>query len=65
MTPEIKPANAVVCDRCENHFEAEQLPAECPQCGTTVTRRPPLEAKPVDPRAERFRLAVRFAKGNF
>ena len=65
MTPENKPANTVACDRCENRFEAELLPAECPQCGTTITRRPPVETKPVDPLAERFRLAVRFAKGNF
>jgi hypothetical protein len=65
MTPENKPANAVLCDRCENRFEAEQLPAECPQCGTTVTRRPPAEAGPADRLAERFRAAVQFAKGNF
>lgn len=64
MTSESTLANAVVCDRCENRFEAEQLPAECPQCGTTVRRRP-VEAKPVDPLAERFRASVRFAKGNF
>jgi hypothetical protein len=65
MTPENPPKGYLDCPRCDNHFEAQSVPAECPQCGTTVTRRTPVEATPAELLAERFRLAARRAKGNF
>ena len=64
MTPDTRPDQHADCDRCGLRFEVVTVPAECPKCGTTV-RRLAGEPKPVDPVAERFRLAAQRAKGNF
>jgi predicted nucleic acid-binding Zn-ribbon protein len=64
ITPQNEHTIHVDCHRCGNGFEIGFAPMECPKCGSTV-QRPVPKAPPPDPLAERFRLAVERAKGNF